>query len=305
MNNNDLLKTIDLNHLAIFTKIAESKNLTEAAKMIGQEKTRLSRILSDLESALNVELVYRTTRQFQLTESGRRLYEICKEPLSSIQAGTSDFLSNDELHGHIRLTGAHGVFTKFITPVLEHFRQLHPRVTFEIVFAQQRLNLVREGIDLAVRMGAMQDSSLRMLKVGNIATVFAVSPKHLKDLAPLTTIEELTERRFVMLESLNDKPLTFINGEQKKELKLQGTVVANGPDVLLEMVLRGMGFGLLPELLCREHFATGELVPIFPEWKTEPTPVCLLFAHKKHIAPHVRVFADFLVAQLKNALFVS
>lgn len=262
---------INLNHLVTFIKIAESKNLTVAAKVLKQDKTRLSRVLKELEEMLGVELIYRTTRQFQLTEAGARLYKRCQPALLSLQNTTSELTSHDgDLKGHIRITGAHGVFSRLIPSIIADFSATHPQVTFDIVFAQQGLDIIREGIDLAIRMGQPKESGLRTL-------------------------------RLLMLESMNNKPLRLIDNKgNEEEISLTGSITSNDPDTLLAMTLKGLGASLLPEVLVQSHLQTKELVHILPAWTTHSLPISLLFANRKKIPPHIRAFANFLADSFRK-----
>lgn len=303
MGNNHTLLKIDLNHLLVFNKIAESRNLTDAARVLGQDKTRLSRILSDLETTLGVELIYRTTRQFRLSEAGEQLYQKSREQIASLQTTANEFLSQDgKLQGHIRLTGAHGVFARLISPIITEFSRRHPEVTFEIIFAQQSLDLVKEGIDLAVRMGIPKESSLKMRKVGEFTAIFGASPQYLRTHAAPLSFEDLAHHRLLMLESLNKKNILLTDGRESQTLHLKGFIASNGPDVLLNMALDGLGIGLLPEILYRNHIQTREIIPLFPGWRMTSLPVCLLFAYKKQQPTHIKAFADFLAERFQRIL---
>lgn len=303
MSNNQAPVKMDLNHLLIFNKIAESRNLTDAAKVLGQEKSRLSRVLSELESTLGVELVYRTTRQFRLTDAGRQLYLKSHESLLALQHTANEFLNREgKLRGRIRLTGAHGVFARMISPVIADFSRRHPQVGFELIFAQQSLDLVKEGIDLAVRMGAPKDSVLKMRKIGEFTAVFGASPRYLSSREAPRRLGDLKSHRLLMLESLNDRDIPLTDGTREERLRLRGIVSSNGPDVLLDLVLAGLGIGLLPEILFRNHVKTREVVTLFPQWKMEGLPVNLIFAHKRQPPPHVRAFADFLTDRFRMLL---
>lgn len=300
MDNN---QKIDLNHLAVFNKIAESQSLTAAAKLLKQDKARLSRILAELEEAFGTKLIHRTTRQFQLTEMGMKLYREFTPALLSLRQTTSELLSKDgELHGHIRLTGAHGLFARMISPILAEFTQAHPKVTFDLVFAQQSLDLVKEGIDLAVRMGQPKDSSMIIQKIGDFSACFVASPFYIKKHSRFS-FETLNQCRLLMLESLNNKLLKIINGEESKQIKLKGFVTCNGPDVLLDMTLQGVGVSLLPEMFIRDHIKSGALVRLFPGWITEPMPAVLLHTYgKRSMPPHIQAFSDFLVKKMREQI---
>jgi len=303
MSNNHNLKKINLNHLLVFMAIAETRNLTQAAKLLGSEKTRVSRVLSEFENDLNAELVYRTTRDMRLTEAGQKFYLRCKNILGELEEATNQLSYKDgEVSGHIRLTAAHGISSAILPQIISEFNKLHPRVTFEIIMTQQMMNLVKEGIDLALRVGTLEDSSYKVRKIGDAHFAFAATPVFLSSHQHVHQLTDLSSIPVMALPNFNNKMLLFRNGEEEVSIKLSSAFACNSPDLLLDMTLKDLGMALLPEFICRDHFKTGQLIRVFENWKPNPVPVSLLFHASGRKSTHVSLFIAFLSFHFSNSL---
>jgi LysR family transcriptional regulator, regulator for bpeEF and oprC len=293
----------NLNHLPVFVAIAESKSLTEAAQAVRQDKTRVSRILSELEGSLNVELVYRTTRDLRLTDAGQLFYVRCKEIMTNVEDATDQLSRKEtEVSGHVCLTAAHGIASVILPLALREFGKLHPQVTFEIRMTQQSLNLAKEGIDIALRVGMLPDSSYLARKIGLIRYAFVATPKFLNSYPPVRKIEDTQSAKTVTFSHFNKKALHFKKANETLRIRLDSGITSNSPDFILSVVLQDMAMGLLPEFVCRDHVATGRLVPLFDRWQLEPVPISLLF-HKSALRPAaVTAFIEFLANYFVNVL---
>jgi len=301
MSNNQNLKKINLNHIPVFVAIAETKSITAAAHLLGQEKTRVSRILSEFESDLNTELVFRTTRNLRLTKRGIVFYEQCKKTLQELEEGMR-ILSHrgGEISGHIRLTAAHGIASALLPSVIKEFNQLHPLVTFEIILTQQELNLVKEGIDIAFRVGELENSSYKVRKIGDAQFVFVSTPSLLTSNFQFRSIEDLENISTIVLPSFNKKSLSFKNGDEAVNLRLKNKLICNSPSLLMDLVLKDFGIGLLPEFLCRDHFKTGQLIHLFDQWHTHTVPLSLIFHASSGKNKHVALFIDLLSSSARK-----
>ena len=292
---NNIYQSLNLNHLPVFAAIAETKSLTAAARSLGSDKTRVSRVLRELESNLNVELVYRTTRDLRLTKAGLIFYEHCRKILSDVTEATNQITGKGgEISGHIRLTGAHGIASAVLPQVIKEFKQLYPSVTFEIFLTQQTLNLVKEGIDIAFRVGPLEDSAYKVKKIGLCHFAFVVTPNFFNSRKPVRNIEDLSVTSTIALPSFDGKPLLLKNGNEEVRIKLSSAIICNSPSVIMDLTLRDLGVGLLPEYICRDYFKTGQLIRILEPWALEPVTISLLFHASIRKQTAVSLFIAFL-----------
>lgn len=300
-----LLKTpqFDLNHLLVFGKIAETGSLTKAAQSLNLPKSRVSRILSSLERDLGVQLIHRTTRHLQLTDLGRRFYNHSQGPLTGLIEAARDLSEcNDEIMGLIRMTAAEDFGMALLPGLVDEFTRLYPKVSFEILLAQESLNLVQESIDVAIRIGALKDSRMKAQKIADINLILAASPAFIESRPPMNHLSDLLNVPCIGFSTLQNRGWTFTNGREKKTVKVEPTITSNNPSFALRLALRGRGVALLPDYLCHEPLKGGQLAHLFRSWRSEQVPVSLVFPYQKQLPPHVRRFADFLIGKLRAAI---
>lgn len=297
------IKNIDLNHLNVFTKIVESGNLTRAAQILGLPKSRVSRILSQLERDLGVQLIHRTTRHLQTTEIGRQFYERCKTPLTGLEEATAQLTENSkELQGRIRLTAAQDFGSALLAAPIDEFSRLYPNIQFEVILSQESLNLVQESIDIAIRIGRLKDSGLKAHKLAEVSLILVASPLLLEHRPALTQIEDLVNYPCLGFQAFSSRGWTFRNGKEKRTLKVSPDLISNNPEFNLKLAVRGRGIALLPDYICKDHLQSGTLIHLLKNWRGEPVPIHLVFPYQKQMPHHVRRFADFLLTRLKAAL---
>ncbi|HRO67281.1 MAG TPA: LysR family transcriptional regulator [Pseudobdellovibrionaceae bacterium] len=294
---------LDLNHLTVFMKIVESGNFTRAARALEVPKSKVSRTLSQLEKDLGVQLIHRTTRHFQLTDIGRGFYERCRGPLAGLEAATVDLKESlSEIQGRIRLTSAQDLGSTLLPGPVNEFSRLYPKIQFEVILSQESLNLIRESIDIAVRLGELRDSGCKAHKIGHVSLILVASPQFLESHSSLTDLSDLENAPCLGFEALKSRGWVFRNGKEKRALKILPAVSTNNPEFTLRLALKGLGVALLPDYICRDFLQTGALAHLFKDWKGETVPVSLVFPYRKRMPVHVRKFADFLLARLKSSL---
>ena len=167
------MEQLDLNQIQTFVKLAQAGSFTKAAQILRQPKSRVSRRLAALEKELGVQLIYRTTRQFQLTETGRAFYEKAQGLIAGLEALSAEVSdTTTQIAGVIRITASDDMGVKYLPPILDEFSRLHPQIQFDVVLTQSYVDLVKESIDVALRIGHLKDSSLRAKKVGSLKNIF-------------------------------------------------------------------------------------------------------------------------------------
>ncbi len=153
--------SFDLNRTYYFIKIVEAGNISKAAGILNEPKAKLSRNLALLESELGVQLVYRTTRQFKLTEAGMIFYQNSKDHLNALVAASTTLKDNDEqISGLLRITAPDDIGIHVVTRIINDFSAVYPLVQFDLIYTNDMLDIVKLGVDLAFRVGGLKDSSL-------------------------------------------------------------------------------------------------------------------------------------------------
>lgn len=287
-------QNVDLNRTYLFIKIIEAGNISKAATLLNEPKAKLSRNLALLEEELGVQLVYRTTRQFKLTEAGMAYYQNSKVHMDAlIQASTNLKENEGEVSGLLKITAPDDIGIHVVTKIINDFRTIYPKVTFELIYTNEILDLVKLGVDIAFRVGHLKDSTLIQRKMANVEFVLACSPKYINRNNSLTDIDQLYQHQTIGFLSSNSNGWKLSSKTKKKTLKLQHQITANNFIVIRDLIKDGRGIGFLPKFLCQSQLATGEIVQILKQWGDEGSPLQIAVPHQKKISRKVRTFMDF------------
>lgn len=294
---------IDLNRIHDFIKIVDLGNITRAAEAMNDRKAKLSRNLALLEKELGVQLVYRTTRQFKLTDPGIKFYQQMKMHFSQLEGSLAELMKQDkEIEGKIRLTAPEDLGHQIITPIINEFCILHPRIDFEIIYTNQLLDLIMNQVDVAFRIGQLSDSSLIQQKVGQVELVAAASPSYLEKVGEVLQPEELQHHATIGFLIKEKCVWNLYSKTNKKSLKIKPKVIANNYLTVKDLTVLGRGISFLPRFLIQENLDKGTLVHILRPWRNEGAPVQIVMPGQKNIALRLRSFFDFSSKRLREII---
>lgn len=300
------MEQLDLNQIRVFVKLVQLGSFTKTAEQLHQPKSRISRRLAALEKDLGAQLIYRTTRQFQLTETGRVYFERVQgliEGLESLSTEISETTS--EVSGVIKLTASDDMGVKILPMILDEFSKQYPLVKFEIRLSQAYVDLVKESIDVAVRIGILKDSSLRARKVGTVRNIFVATPGFLERHRSWEDIDQLGTLPFIGMTTMSK--LEVWRGSESKKLVFKPNIVftSNNPAMMIELALLGRGVALAPEFLCVDHLRSGRLVHVHKNLRGQEAPVSIVTPEKKETSQKIKKFTEFLSKRLKDVLAVT
>lgn len=295
------MRNVDLNRIGDFLRIVEHGNITRAAEALGDTKAKLSRNLALLEEDLGVQLIYRTTRQFKLTEVGAQFYQEAKGKMVQIEESILNLKSRDEkIEGKIKVTAPDDLGTRVVTQLVSEFKKIHPRVEFELVYTSDVLNLVKLGVDIAFRIGQLKDSSLVHRKVGRIDFVVAASPGYLERSSPIKRPEDLVDHQTIAFSGISLMPWKLLSHEGARSVRVQSGMIANHFSSVLDLAVMGHGVCLLPRFLAEPYLAQGVLVHILKGWSSPGQPVQVTLPQQKNTPQRIRSFFDFSVMSLQS-----
>jgi DNA-binding transcriptional LysR family regulator len=265
-------------------------------------KYNLSPALSALEKELGLQLVYRNTRHFQPTEAGLQFYQQCRQPLRDILSASEDLRQNEKnLKGKFIITVAVDMAHTIMPPVVAAFSQAYPKLNIEIRAEDRQVDLVKEGVDLALRVGTLSDSNLKALKISDVTLILVANPTYLASHAKIRTVANLADHRMICFNRKYEKQLTLMkkNGSTAK-IKVSSSLIANNPLIARALALQGQGVALLPDVICYEELKSAQLVRVLPELMGAPSP--FHYVWPSHIAesPKVRAFIDFSVGDFRK-----
>ncbi|WP_137895508.1 LysR family transcriptional regulator [Ramlibacter sp. 2FC] len=293
----------DLNALLVFAAVAEAGGFTAAAERLGLSKARVSLEVSRLEARLGLSLFTRTTRRVQLTEAGQTLIDECVPALRGVQDTLAGLGRTGELRGTLRIACTVEQAQQSLAPAVAAFAQLHSRLQLELRSSDRVVDLVREGVDVAFRMGWLRDSTLRATRLGGFAQQVVASPAYLRRAGQPQTPEDLARMDWVAL-TLLPTPLTWRftdpDGAQRS-VRMTGRLRCDSAATLRTLLLEGAGVSVMDRPSTEALVARGELVRLLPQWSLPEGGIYAVYAPGRHVAAKVRAFIDFYQARLPQA----
>lgn len=300
---------MDYNKIALFISVFEAGSISEAARRLNVAKSNLSRALSALEKETGSQLIYRNTRNFHPTEAGIHFYNQCKGPLFEIKMAAENMKQNDSvLKGRFIITTAVDVAHTILPPIIADFAKAYPRLQIELRGEDRNADLVKEGIDVALRMGTLSDSSLKSTKISDTTLILVASPSYLNNFSKIRNIRQLSEHRIISFSRAFEKNLSLVRKTDRhnriQKIKITTALLVNSPLIARPFALNGQGVALLPDIICYDELKSGALLRVLPEYSSRPVPIHFVWPALKTESPKVRAFIDFSKDPLRK-FFIS
>ncbi|MBC2678702.1 LysR family transcriptional regulator [Pseudomonas sp. CFBP 8758] len=275
-----------------FVAVAECAHFTAAAQRLGVSSSHVSRQIARLEERLQTRLLYRSTRRVALTEAGQTFLQHCQrlqDGRDEAWRAMSDLTG--EPKGLLRLTCAVAYGERFIVPLVTRFMGLYPQLRVEIELSNRTLDLLHEGLDLAIRLGRLQDSRLVATRLAPRRMFLCASPHYLARYGRPHSVSELT-RHNCLVGSSDIWPLQVDGKEQAQ--RVQGNWRCNSGQAVLDAALQGVGLCQLPDYYVLEHLRSGALVSLLEAHQPPNTAVWGLYPQQRHLSPKIRKLVDYL-----------
>lgn len=294
------LDKIDLNALLTFAAVAEAGGFTAAAERLGTTKARVSLAIGRLESELGTTLFSRTTRRVTLTEAGDALQTRCVPLLREAQEVLAGLAEGEggELGGSLRLTASVDHATQSLAAVVAAFRARHPQLQIELRTSDRVVDLVKEGLDLGLRMGWLRDSTLRATRLGDFDQYLVTSPAYLETHPTPAVPEDLAEHPWVAL-TLLPAPLTWTftrDDGDSRTVRMNAPLRTDSAATLRALLRHGAGVSVLDQLSAEASITRGELVRLLPEWQLPRGGLYAVHPPGRHVPAKVRAFIAFYKA---------
>lgn len=281
-----------------FVAVAETQSFTAAAKRLSVSTAHVSRQVTTLEERLGAKLFYRTTRKVTATEVGSTYYQHCRQLLDSLEEAEQAVTSLQSTpRGKLRLTCSVAYGDRFIAPLVNKFASEYPDLSVEMVFTNQIVDLVEEGIDLAIRFGQLRDSSLIARKLAPRALYACGSPQYFTRHSPPQTLKDLAKQN-CLLGTLDY--WSFSENGKSHTLKVGGKWSCNSGPALLDAALRGIGLVQLPDYYVAEHLQSGALISVLDNYREPESAVWAVYPPNRHLSPKVRLLVDFLHQRISS-----
>ena len=289
----------DLNDMVFFAEVVDHGGFAAAGRALGLPKSKLSRRVSDLEQRLGVRLLQRTTRKLSLTEAGelyhkhavamREQAEAAEEAVAMVQS---------EPRGTIHVTCPITLAQTTIGPILPRFIKEHPLVRIEMQLTNRVVDLVKEGVDVALRVRPTLDDSgtLVVKKLTESQGLLVIAPSVLEAHAKPQAVEDLEKLPTIAMSAVDGRAIWYLRGPGGREFALHHKPCFTADDLLTlkYTAMEGTGMTVLPDYMCRRELREGQLVEVLPAWRPRQSIVHAVFPSRRGMVPAVRRFLDFL-----------
>lgn len=290
--------------IQVFAQVVESGSFAKASARLGLSTSATSRHVAELEAHLQTRLLNRTTRRVSLTESGRAFYERAVQLLADLDEAEQEAGSAAvEPRGTIRLTTSVNFGVRHLAPAIAEFMARHAEVRFDVSLSDRIVDLVEEGFDLGVRVGAAGADNLVARKLGETRLVPCASPQYLSAHPAPKTPEELARHNCFTYEYVTPRNVWRFRDPSGAEraVRVAGTLHSNNGEVLAEVAARGAGIVFEPAFIVGPDVRAGRLVPLLQEFTPPPVPIYAVYPSRKHLSAKVRRFVGFLVERFAHA----
>ena len=309
-NNTVNLLPMDYNHIALFISVVEAGSISEAARRLNIAKSNLSRALAALEKATGSQLVYRNTRHFRPTEAGISFYDRCKGPFFEIKIATDNIKQHEaSLKGKFVISTAIDVAQTILPAVIADFSKGYPKLHIELRGEDRTVDLIKEGVDLALRMGILSDSNLMATKISDTSLILVATAQYLGNFAKLRAPEQLSEHRMISFNKKYEKFLSLVKKSDRQhklqKIRINTVISVNSPLIAKALAMAGQGVALIPDIICFDELKTGSLVRVLPELSSKPVPFHYVWPAHNSESAKVRAFIDFSKDTLRKYFILS
>jgi DNA-binding transcriptional LysR family regulator len=295
----------DLNAASVLVRVVQEGSFRGAARILGMPKSTVSRKVAELEEQLGVQLLQRTTRTLALTDAGAAFVEEAEGAMARFDAAEAAVSElQREPRGKLRVTTTIPLGETFLAPIVADFLAAYPALEVMVHLADRQVDLVAERFDLAIRTGALPDSSLVARLVGSSTYRVVASPEYLARHGTPRRPSNLSGHpclRFSRLGTAVKTTWPFGKGKRAIEVPVGGRLVSDDFVVLRRAAERGLGIARLPNVVVHESVQAGLLVTVLDAFAPPPTPVHILHVGARHLPPRTRAFIDFAHPRLVEA----
>ncbi|MDP2149561.1 MAG: LysR family transcriptional regulator [Afipia sp.] len=293
-----------LHEIEVFVAVADAGSFTKAGTRLRLSPPAVTRAISALEDRLGARVFNRTTRSLTITEVGQRFLEDARRILSDIDTAEKEAVGETAMpHGHLAITASVTFGRAALAPVVCSFLGQHPRVSASVLLLDRVVNLVEEGIDIAIRIGHLPDSNLIAKRIGEVRQILVASPNYLARRGTPDSPSDLRLHSVIAFTGLMpNREWHFLNGQKPGSVTLRPALEVN--DALASIQAAEMGHGITTTLsyMVSDRIRDGKLTTVLDTFTLPPQPVHLVYPHARLVAPKIRAFIDFAAPRLKTTL---
>ena len=286
-----------------FSVVVETGSFTAAAEKLSLSKSFVSKQVSVLEQDLGSRLLYRTTRKLSLSEEGAQFYKHCKLIMNEAESAKAEIQDSQSApKGKIRMTIPQSLIISGLGQLLLTFQAVHPDIELDVIASGRIENLVEEGIDIALRVGQLEDSSLISRRLAECSFQVVASPQYIERCGEPLQPSDLMQHNCLLYgnsRSSRGWPFTMPNGETFT-VKAKGNLTSNDGTLVVDAMLNGLGIGFGPSFLFKKHIETGDLRLLLTDYCQQPTAISALYPLNRYLSRRVRLLIDYLAEHLST-----
>jgi len=274
-----------------YARAVETGSFSAVARELAIGQPNVSRHIASLEAHLGTRLLHRSTRKLTLTPEGERYYTEVRRALDAIAEAESTARGEEKPQGLLRVACPVALARFKMLPLVKPFLQRYPDIELDLQIADRKIDLIEEGVDIAVRVGELRDSALKARRLGTARRICVASPAYLAEYGTPQKPEELRQHNCVLFSLLATGNLWPFDGQP---VEVRGNFKVNSPEGVRSAVLDGLGVGLMPCWLFADALAAGEVVQLLSDWNIPALPITALYPAKRLLPRRAAVFMDYL-----------
>ncbi len=290
-----------LTWMETFAAVVEAGSFTRASEQLGISKSFASKQVSQLERSLDVRLLHRSTRTLSLTDEGSTFYKHCQLIVSEAEKAKAEVLdSQQNPRGRIRITVPQSLIISRAGDVLLTFQKQYPDIQLEVIASGSAIDMINEGIDLALRIGHLEDSSLICRKLSECVFQVVASPEYIDQYGMPENPTELTQHNCLIYASSKLSqhwPFKLPDGKETT-VNTRGNLACNDGNLIVKAALEGMGVAFAPSILFQSYIDEGRLCLLLSEFNQPPVSISALYPSNRNLSRKVKVLIDFLSEHL-------
>ena len=297
---------MDFDRVAVFVKVVQAGSFSQAARILHMPNSTVSTKVSELEKKLGVTLLQRTTRKLHVTEAGEAYFSRCVQALEHLQAAENELATVQKRpHGLLRITTPVAVGHSLLPELVRRFLEEYPEIEIEILINNRRVNLVAEGVDLAIRAGKLEDSALIAKKF--LPAHFALwgSPSYLKANGTPAHPKDLSKHECLVSSRSRGETLELSCGKETATIPTLSRIAADDLETVKRFTVLGAGIGFLPNVICQDEVRRGEIVNVLPQWRGRSANLYFVYPAQRFVSPKVRAFITLANKTFRNSLFAT
>ncbi|WP_299798443.1 LysR substrate-binding domain-containing protein [uncultured Shewanella sp.] len=275
-----------------FVAVAEAESFTKASKRLGISTAQVSRQVSALETRMATKLFHRTTRKVSVTEVGRIYYQHCRQVLDGLEEAERAITNLQSTpRGLLKITAPVTYGERTLAPLVNDFIAKYPELEVKVSLTNQKVDLIDEGYDLAIRLGQLEDSSMMAKRLGSRTQYVCASPDYVSTFGIPHSLSELEQHN--CLQGTLDY-WRFQEGGKTRNVRVKGNLSCNSGHALVDAAIKGIGIIQLPDYYVLPFLEDGQLIPLLEQNRQPDEGIWALYPHNRHLSPKVRMLLDYL-----------